>query len=88
MLAASTDSSRQFVDLDVAAGWWIGLLGTIVVLLLVDLLVVHREGHEIRTREAAIESAVWIGIGLLFGLAVWIGFGGAAAGEYYSGYLI
>ena len=88
MLAASTDSSRQFVDLDVAAGWWIGLLGIIVVLLLVDLLVVHREGHEIRTREAAIESAVWIGIGLLFGLAVWIGFGGAAAGEYYSGYLI
>ena len=88
MLVASTESSRQFVELDVGAGWWIALLGVITVLLLVDLLVVHREGHEIRTREAAIESAVWIGIGLLFGLAVWIGFGGAAAGEYYSGYLI
>jgi tellurite resistance protein TerC len=88
VLAAGSDSSRQFVELDVGAGWWIALLGVITVLLLVDLLVVHREGHEIRTREAAIESAVWIGIGLLFGLAVWIGFGGAAAGEYYSGYLI
>jgi tellurite resistance protein TerC len=88
VLVASTESSRQFVELDVGAGWWIALLGVITVLLLVDLLVVHREGHEIRTREAAIESAVWIGIGLLFGLAVWIGFGGAAAGEYYSGYLI
>ncbi|MDP2289858.1 MAG: TerC family protein [Actinomycetota bacterium] len=88
-LPAATDESKgSFVDLDVAAGWWIGLLVVISILLLVDLLVVHRESHEIRTREAAIESAVWISIGLAFGLAVWWGFGGGAAGEYYSGYLI
>lgn len=87
-LPSATDSEGSFVDLDVAAGWWIGLLVVISILLLVDLLVVHRESHEIRTREAAIESAVWISIGLAFGLAVWWGFGGGAAGEYYSGYLI
>ncbi|HNJ97933.1 MAG TPA: TerC family protein [Ilumatobacteraceae bacterium] len=85
---ASEDTKSKFVDLDVAAAWWIGLLVLIAVLLLIDLLVVHKEGHEVRVREAAIESAVWISIGLLFGLAVWWGFGGAAAGEYYSGYLI
>jgi tellurite resistance protein TerC len=88
MLIAATDDKSKFVDLDVAAVWWIGLLAIIAVLLLIDLLVVHRESHEIKTREAAIESAVWISIGLAFGLAVWWGFGGAAAGEYYSGYLI
>ena len=64
------------------------LLGFIIVLLLVDLLVFHREAHEVRPREAAIESAVWISIG--FGVLVrhpgW--FGGAATGEYISGYLI
>ncbi|MFM8266763.1 MAG: TerC family protein [Ilumatobacteraceae bacterium] len=81
-------SSRSFVDLDVAGGWWIGLLGVIVTLLLIDLLVVHKESHQVGTREAAIESAAWIGVGLLFGLTVWWGFGGSAAGEYYSGYLI
>ena len=88
MLLAAESSKGNFVDLDVAVGWWIALLAIISVLLLIDLLVVHRESHEIRTREAAIESAVWISIGLAFGLAVWWGFGGSAAGEYYSGYLI
>ncbi len=81
-------TTSQFVDLDVGAVWWIGLLIAIAVLLLIDLLVVHKESHEIQTREAAIESAVWISIGLCFGLVVWWGFGGGAAGEYYSGYLI
>ena len=78
----------KFVDIDVAWEWWIALLAIIAVLLLVDLLVVHKESHEVRTKEAAIESAVWISIGLAFGLVVWWGFGGGAAGEYYSGYLI
>jgi len=87
-LIAATDDTSKFVVLDVAAIWWIALLTIIGLLLLFDLLVVHRESHEIKTREAAIESAVWISIGLAFGLAVWWGFGGGAAGEYYSGYLI
>ena len=88
MLLASDTGSRKFVDIDVSAYWWIGLLGLIAVLLLVDLLVVHRESHEVKTREAAIESVIWISIGLAFGLVIWWGFGGGAAGEYYSGYLI
>ncbi len=88
MLFASDTGSQKFVDINVAAYWWIGLLVLLAVLLLVDLLVVHRESHEVKTREAAIESVVWISIGLAFGLVVWWGFGGGAAGEYYSGYLI
>ena len=80
LIAASEEASGDFVELDVGAGWWIGLLALIMVLLLVDLLVVHREGHEVYTREAAIESVVWISIGLAFGLVVWWGFGGSAAG--------
>jgi tellurite resistance protein TerC len=67
---------------------WAALLAVITVLLLIDLLVVHREAHDINTKEAAIESAVWVSIGLAFGLVVWAMFGGAASGEYYAGYLI
>ena len=84
----ASDSKSNFVELDVGAAWWIGLLALIGVLLMIDLLIVHKEGHEVHVREAAIESAAWISVGLLFGLAVWWGFGGGAAGEYYSGYLI
>ena len=85
---ASSSTSSNFVDVDVSALWWVALLAIIAALLLIDLLVVHRESHEIHTKEAAIESVAWISVGLLFGVAVWWGFGGAAAGEYYSGYLI
>ena len=57
-------------------------------MLLVDLLVVHREAHVVHTREAAIESAVWIACGLAFSFVVLWWFGGQATGEYVSGYLI
>ena len=42
LLAESATTTSQFVDLDVGAVWWIGLLIAIAVLLLIDLLVVHK----------------------------------------------
>lgn len=64
------------------------LLAVILGLLLVDLLVVHRKAHVVHLREAAIESAVWIGFGLAFTFVIWGMFERAAAVEYISGYLI
>jgi tellurite resistance protein TerC len=64
------------------------LLGVLAALLLVDILVIHRKAHVVHTKEAAIESAVWISVGLIFGLVMLWEFGGAAAGEYMGGYLI
>ena len=78
----------DFVDIDVPGWAWVALLAFIVTLLLIDLLVIHRVPHEISTREAALESAVWIGIGLSFTLVMLWAFGTGAAGEYLSGYLI
>jgi len=81
-------SSSKFVDIDVPLWGWGALLAFIVVLLLVDLVVFHREAHDVNTREAAIESVVWVSIGLSFTFVMWWAFSGAAAGEYISGYLI
>ena len=67
---------------------WLVLIGVIVGLLLVDLVVFHREAHEASTKEAAIETAAWISIGVGFCLVIWWWFGGPATGEYISGYLI
>ena len=85
---AAESGADNFVDLNVHLWQWLALLGIFVVLLLVDLLVIHREAHEIKTKEAAIESAVWITIGLSFSLVVLWWFGGSATTEYLSGYLI
>lgn len=86
LLAA--EDSRGFVDIDVQPWHWAILLGLVLLLLLVDLLVLHREAHEIGPREAAIETAIWVPIGLGFSLVVLWWFGGGATTEYLSGYLV
>jgi tellurite resistance protein TerC len=87
-LLAAEGGDGNFVDLNVHPWQWLVLLGLIAALLLIDLLVVHREAHEVSTKEAAVESAAWISIGVAFSLVVLWWFGGAATTEYLSGYLI
>jgi len=86
-VAAEADDT-DFASFDVPVWAWAALVGAIVVMLIVDLLLVHRTAHVIRIKEAAIESAIWISIGLLFGIVLVVWQGGQAGGEYYSGFLI
>jgi tellurite resistance protein TerC len=88
LVAAESGGRGNFVEIDAHAWQWGVLLAIIVVLLMVDILIIHRKAHVIHLREAAIEAAIWISCGLAFALAIWAWFGGAATGEYLSGYLI
>jgi tellurite resistance protein TerC len=103
ILAASEGSPERFVNLDIHPWEWGALIAFIAFLLVFDLLVVHRKPHEIKFKEAAIESAIWISIGLAFtGVVYYIGsksgiapdgthgvdVGAKAAGEYISGFLL
>jgi tellurite resistance protein TerC len=89
VLASESSGSRDnFASFDVPIWIWFGFLALISVLLIVDLLLVHRTPHAPTTKEAAIESAVWISIGVAFTGAIFAWHGGQAAGEYISGYLI
>lgn len=87
-LLAATETRADFASFDVPLWLWAALVVVIIALLLVDLLVVHRKPHVISIREAAVESAVWIGLGVGFVLFVYLWQGGQAAGEYFAGYLI
>jgi len=89
-LAALASESRKdnFAELNVDPWVWGVFLAVVIVLLVVDLLLVHKTAHVISTKEAAIESAIWISLGIAFtGVVAWV-WGGQAAGEYISGYLI
>jgi len=87
MTLAST-TSKNFAAIDVPLWAWVALVVAITALLFVDLLLVHRRPHVIKPREAAIESAVWIALGLSFAGVIAVTAGGPAAGEYVAGYLI
>jgi tellurite resistance protein TerC len=87
MLVAA-ESSANFADFTVPAWVWIAFLAGFISLLLVDVLIIHRTAHVITARQAAIECAVWVAIGLSFGFVILAWQGGQAAGEYWAGYLI
>ena len=74
--------------MDVPLLAWGAVGALIVVMLLLDLLVFHRDAHEVSMREAATSSAIWVALGVAFGAVVWMVWGGDRAGEYYAGYLI
>jgi tellurite resistance protein TerC len=88
LMIIAIEGSDRFTSFDVPLWVWAALVGVIVVLLVADLLIVHRTPHVITFKEAAIESGVWIGIGLAFTLVMGAWQGGGAAGEYLAGYLI
>jgi tellurite resistance protein TerC len=88
LLSSEGSSTENFVSFHVPVWVWIAFLAFVSILLVVDLLLVHRTAHVISTKEAAIESAIWIAIGLSFTGVMFFWHGGDAAGEYISGYLI
>ncbi len=63
-------------------------LGIVVTLLVLDLGVLHREHREIRARESLVLSAVYIGLGLSFGLWVWWSLGAQSGMEYLTGFAV
>ncbi len=67
---------------------WVAFGAFILLMLVLDLFVLHRNAKEISFREATVLSAFWVTLALLFGVLVWIWAGPTTAGEYYAGYII
>ncbi len=73
--------------MDVPLEVWAAVIGGILVMLAVDLLA-HRRAHVIGVREAAAWTAVWVGLGVAFGVLVWQVWGAERGQEYFAGFLI
>ena len=66
--------------------WTITIVVTIAVLTF-DVIIIGRRPHEPTMRECAIAIGIYTTLALLFGLWVWIDYGGRFAGEFYAGWL-
>ena len=86
LLAAA--KSLPDLNLDIHIYTWAAVIAAILLMIAADTFFFHRDAHEVRGREAAISSVVWVSIGLAFGLLVLAAYGGRAAGEYYAGFLL
>jgi tellurite resistance protein TerC len=67
---------------------WIFFNIFVLVAVALDLGVFHRRPHKIRLREAAIWSAAWVALSILFGVGVFWFLGRQPALEFFTGYLI
>ncbi|MFJ5699835.1 TerC family protein [Arthrobacter sp. NPDC093139] len=66
---------------------WIATVAGILGLLAFDFFFHVRKAHTPKLKESAFWSALYVGIALLFGVAVWM-FGGSTMGtEYFAGYV-
>ena len=73
--------------MNVSLTTWAILLGFVLAMLLLDLFL-HRGHQEIKFKEAAIWSAIWVGCGLVVGAIIWAQYGSEFGLQYLSGYVI
>jgi tellurite resistance protein TerC len=66
--------------------WWITILVTSAILVF-DVFVIGRRPHEPSRREVVTALAAYVGLAVLFGLAVWWRTGGEYGGEFFAGWL-
>ena len=67
---------------------WIAFNLFIVISIVLDLRVFHRQPHKIQLREAALASFGWIAVSVLFGLGIFFFRGPQPSLEFFTGYLI
>lgn len=73
---------------DIPLAAWIATVALVVVLLCIDFLVAARRPHHVGMAEATGWSVFYVGIALLFGVAVWTIAGSDAGTEYYAGWVV
>jgi tellurite resistance protein TerC len=74
--------------MNVSLTTWFVVIGTILALIIVDLLTVSRKPHEVKFKEAAGWSIFYIAVAIGFGVWVWQSAGSEFGTEYFAAYLV
>src|ERR1043166_6356283 len=68
--------------------FWIAFNAGVLAILALDLFGFNRKAHVISVREAAIRTAIWVCLSLVFNAVIWHMKGPEKAEEFLTGYLI
>jgi tellurite resistance protein TerC len=71
---------------EVALSAWLALVAGLVALLLLDLLVLHRGAEEVSTRDAALSTAGFVLVAVVFGIGLGLAEGFGIAEQFFAGY--
>lgn len=76
-------------EVSVAPSWlWLAFTVGILILLLIDLSLFGRSGHQISRRAALVESGLWIAVALAFNFWFAMNYGATLGLEFLTGYLV
>src|SRR6266567_1007792 len=68
--------------------FWAGFVGFVLAMLALDLGVFHRRAHEVRPKEAAIWTLVWVALAMVFAAGLALFFGRHIGLTFLTGYVI
>ena len=68
--------------------FWLGFVGFVLAMLSLDLGVFHRTPHEVRPKEAAIWTGVWVALAMLFAAGLFAIYGHRVGLTFLTGYVI
>lgn len=83
--SASVLSSSSFA---IPFEWWVGTLIWFLLLIFGDFYLNRKDKAQFSLKVAVLRSVIWISLGLLLGVAIWLNFGAEAGGRYFAGFLI
>jgi len=67
---------------------WVILAIVVIAALVADLLIFHRESHEVTLKEALLESAGWVGLSLAFNVWIYFSRGQEAGLQFLAAYVL
>ncbi|MDN5790456.1 MAG: TerC family protein, partial [Micrococcales bacterium] len=73
--------------MDIPTWGWYVTIALLAIALFVDVVIIARRPHVPSMGEAGRHLAFFIGLAVLFGIYVWIEWGGRYAGEFFAGWL-
>ena len=65
-----------------------GFVAFVLAALVIDLKVLHKDAHEVTTKEAAITSACWVALAMIFAAGVFVVSGSEKGTYFVTGYLV
>jgi len=68
--------------------FWVGFVGFVLAMLSLDLGVFHRTPHEVRPKEAAIWTGVWVALAMLLAAGLFAIYGHRVGLTFLTGYVI
>ncbi len=73
--------------MNVPSWLWFATIASLLAVIVIDLVVVDRNPHQVTIHEATRWVVFYIALAVLFGIGVWYFAGGQYAGEFFAGYL-